>query len=163
VWWEQTREHEGEKDDDSSPTRLANAAYMPDLAGTLEVLTTPAGVGVDSAPTWGPTDGPTSFSVVRLKGRIADSGQWTLGGLVSENESATWRMAAEFLFAPGSGHEIQAATGYGTRYIRPVGGSQDQRSCDDRCSRESGHARDDSRSETVRRARSQRGCRASHP
>jgi hypothetical protein len=122
----QAREQEGEKENESSSVRLAHASYVPDLAGTLEVLTTPAGVGVDSAPTWGPADGPTSFSVVRLKGRIADSGQWTLGGLVSENQSATWRMAAEFLFAPGSGHELQAATGYGTRYIRPVGGSQDQ-------------------------------------
>jgi hypothetical protein len=57
---------------------------------------------------------------VKLNGRIADSGRWSLGGLVAERESATWRMAGEFVFEPGGGHEIEVATGYGTRALRPM-------------------------------------------
>jgi hypothetical protein len=79
------------------------------------VLTTPIGVDVADATE------PTSWSLVKLNGRIADSGHWSLGGLVAERESATWRMAGEFVFEPGGGHEVQVGTGYGTRALRPEG------------------------------------------
>ncbi len=115
--------HEEKHGDETSAVRLAHTGVTPDLAGTLEVLTTPAGVD-GRAP--GQSDGPTSVSLVRLNGRIANAGQWTLGGMVSESESSAWRMAAEFVFDPGFGHELQAATGYGTRYLRPVGGSDER-------------------------------------
>lgn len=96
------------------------ASILPDLAGTLQVLTTPIGVDVADAAE------PTSWSLVKLNGRIADSGHWSLGGLVAERESATWRMAGEFVFEPGGGHEVQVGTGYGTRALRPeaVGSEQ---------------------------------------
>jgi outer membrane receptor protein involved in Fe transport len=60
------------------------------------------------------------MSVVRLKGRIAGSGRWALGGLVSESESTAWRMAGEFVTEPVEGHELQIGTGYGTRFVRPI-------------------------------------------
>jgi len=97
---------------DAPPTLLAS--LFPDLAGTLQVVTNP--IGADLAD----EVEPTSWSVVKLNGRIADSGRWSLGGLVAERESATWRMAGEFVFEPGGGHEIEVATGYGTRALRPM-------------------------------------------
>jgi hypothetical protein len=57
------------------------ASWIPEMDGTVEVMATPLGAG-------GEIDGDNvpSFSVVRLKGRIAGSGRWTLGGLVSESK-----------------------------------------------------------------------------
>jgi hypothetical protein len=98
---------------DAPPTGLL-ASLFPDLAGTLQVVTNP--IGADMAD----EVEPTSWSVVKLNGRIADSGRWSLGGLVAERESATWRMAGEFVFEPGGGHEIEVATGYGTRALRAM-------------------------------------------
>ena len=93
---------------DAPPTGLL-ASLFPDLAGTLQVVANPIGADVSDEIE------PSSWSVVKLNGRIADSGRWSLGGLVAERESATWRMAGEFVFEPGGGHEIEVATGYGTR------------------------------------------------
>jgi outer membrane receptor protein involved in Fe transport len=97
-----------------APNRLL-ASWIPELDGTVEVMATPLGAG-------GEIDGDNvpSFSVLRLKGRIAGSGHWTLGGLVSESESTAWRMAAEFVAEPVEGHELQFGTGYGTRFVRPL-------------------------------------------
>ena len=94
---------------------------LPDLGGSVQVLTRPAGVGDfnDATET-------TSWSVVKLNGRIADSGHWSVGGLVAERETATWRVAGEFVFEPGSGHEVEITTGYGTRALRPLGFGGDQ-------------------------------------
>jgi carboxypeptidase family protein len=98
---------------DAPPTGLL-ASLLPDLAGTLQVVANPNFADVaDEAE-------PSSWSVVKLNGRIADSGRWSLGGLVAERESATWRMAGEFVFEPGGGHEVEVATGYGTRAMRPM-------------------------------------------
>ena len=66
------------------------ASFLPDLDGTVEVMASPSAVGM------GPDDDrePGSLSVLRLKGRIAESGRWSLGGVMAERESTTWRMAA---------------------------------------------------------------------
>jgi hypothetical protein len=90
------------------------ASFLPDLDGTVEVMATPSAVGV------GPDDDRElgSLSMLRLKGRIAESGRWSLGGVMAERESTTWRMAAEFAIEPMEGHEMRAATGYGSRYVR---------------------------------------------
>jgi hypothetical protein len=90
------------------------ASFLPDLDGTVEVMASPSAVGM------GPEDDrePGSLSVLRLKGRIAESGRWSLGGVMAERESTTWRMAAEFVIEPMEGHEMRAATGYGSRYVR---------------------------------------------
>jgi len=94
------------------PARLL-ASLVPDLVGTVEVVASPVETddGLDSS---------TNYRVLRLKGRIAHAGQWSLGGLVAESENATWRMAAEFVLEPAAGHRLQAGTGYGTRSYRPV-------------------------------------------
>ena len=95
----------------SSPPRLL-ASLVPDLAGTVEVMANSIQPDEGQEP-------PTSYRVLRLKGRIAHAGQWSLGGLVAESENASWRMAAEFVFEPGGGHRLQAGTGYGTRPLHP--------------------------------------------
>jgi hypothetical protein len=104
-------ETEGRNGTAPPPPRLL-ASLVPDLAGTVEVMANPiqADDGLEPA---------TSYSMLRLKGRIANAGQWSLGGVVAESESASWRMAAEFVFEPGGGHRLQAGTGYGTRALRP--------------------------------------------
>jgi TonB dependent receptor-like, beta-barrel/Carboxypeptidase regulatory-like domain len=109
-----------------SPSRLL-ASWIPELDGTVEVMATPLGSG-------GEIDGDNvpSFSVLRLKGRIAGSGHWTLGGLVSESESTAWRMAAEFVAEPVEGHELQFGTGYGTRFVRPLLPTEGDARIDDR-------------------------------
>jgi hypothetical protein len=89
------------------------ASLVPDLAGTVEVMANPI-------PSEDGLEPPTSYSMLRLKGRIANAGQWSLGGVVAESESTSWRMAAEFVLEPGSGHRVQAGTGYGTRALRPL-------------------------------------------
>ena len=90
-------------------------SFLSDLDGTVEVMKSAASVGM------GPQDTRESgsLSFLQLKGRIAESGRWSLGGLVAERESTTWRMAAEFVIEPMEGHEVRAATGYGSRYLRP--------------------------------------------
>ena len=108
---------------ETAPARVdlesAVASSMPAVAGTFEVMTTPALIGEDGALAL--ADGvPTSQGVLRLHGKMADFGEWKLGGLVTESEGAAWRMAAEFTLTPGGGHEIQAGAGYGTRYLRPI-------------------------------------------
>jgi hypothetical protein len=113
----ETRGPEGQAEDHATtqaappPTRLL-ASLVPDLAGTVEVMANPIQADDGLEPS-------ASFSVLRLKGRIANAGQWSLGGLVAESESSSWRMAAEFVFEPGGGHRLQAGTGYGTRPLRP--------------------------------------------
>jgi len=97
-----------------APSRLL-ASWIPDLGGTVEVMTAPPGPWTETVS----GDLP-SMSVLRLKGRIAGSGRWALGGLVSESESTAWRMAAEFVTEPIEGHELQVGTGYGTRFVRPL-------------------------------------------
>ena len=112
---------------ETSPARVdlesAVASYLPAVAGTFEVVATPALIGEDGAVTL--ADGlPTSQGVLKLHGKMADFGEWKLGGLVTESEGAAWRMAAEFTLTPGGGHEIQTGAGYGTRYLRPLLGEE---------------------------------------
>jgi len=95
------------------------ASWIPDLDGSVEVMTSPT-----SSPTEEPGDDglPASFSALRLQGRIAESGRWSLGGVLGETEGTSWRMAAEFILEPGGGHQVTAGTGYGTRFLRPRSG-----------------------------------------
>ena len=93
----------------------------PTLAGTFEIVATPALISEDGSLTL--AEGvPTSQGVLKLHGKVADFGEWRLGGLVTESEGTAWRMAAEFVLDPGAGHEIETGGGYGTRYIRPLVG-----------------------------------------
>ncbi len=107
-----------------APVRVADARAdtapvlprAPEIAGSFEVTTTAAALNSDATTT---TD-TARAGVMKLAGRFGDTGHWTLGGLLTENESAAWRMAAEFLVEPGSGHELEAGMGYGTRLLRPT-------------------------------------------
>ena len=56
---------------------------------------------------------PVGMGALQLQGRLADGVQWTLGGLMSENEGRAWRVAAEFVLEPGGGHELEVGAGYG--------------------------------------------------
>jgi len=101
-------------DDVKSESHLLES-FLADLDGTVEVMTSAASVGMGP----GDTGEPGSLSLLQLSGRISDSGRWRVGGLVAERESTTWRMAAEFVVEPMEGHELRAATGYGSRSLRP--------------------------------------------
>lgn len=94
-------------------------AWLPDLSGSVEVRATPTAVGLNPDALSADAT-PASLGAVRLKGRLADIGSWSLGGLLTETESTSWRMAAEFVIEPGGGHEITTGAGYGTRYMRPL-------------------------------------------
>ena len=114
---EARREAPGGATDDRPAEPGLLASFLPDFDGTVEVMATPSAMGM------GPDDArePGSLSVLRLKGRIADSGRWTLAGVMAERESTTWRMAGEFVLEPMEGHQVHAATGYGSRYVRAQG------------------------------------------
>jgi hypothetical protein len=68
---------------------------------------------------------PTGLGVLKLQGRLAGGGRWNLGGLVTDRETTTWRMAAEFVLRPGGGHEVQTGAGYGSMYLRPLSPTDD--------------------------------------
>ena len=53
------------------------------------------------------------MGALQLQGRLTEGVQWTLGGLMSENEGRVWRVAAEFVLEPGGGHELEVGAGYG--------------------------------------------------
>jgi hypothetical protein len=109
--------------DTTTNTASASTSAAPphvswlDVDGSVEFLARPSAVGM-GGPVETADDEPTSFSVLRLQGRIADAGRWTLSGAVAERDTTAWRMAGEFVLTPGGGHEILAATGYGSRYLR---------------------------------------------
>jgi TonB dependent receptor/Carboxypeptidase regulatory-like domain len=56
---------------------------------------------------------PAGVGSLQLHGRLTEGVAWTLGGLMSESEGRAWRVAAEFVLEPGSGHEIEVGAGYG--------------------------------------------------
>jgi hypothetical protein len=114
---EQRERDTGETDTASAP-RTALASVLPPLGATLEVVTHPDSMGLGDDLLEG--DGPAaSLSALRLEGRLSESGRWSLGGLLSESGTTSWRMAAEFVLEAGD-HEIRAGSGYGTRQLRAV-------------------------------------------
>lgn len=89
--------------------------WPPTLAGKVELVANAASLGGDGVLV---TDTIPTVGILSLEGRLAETGRWRLGGLLSENESTSWRMAAEFVLEPGSGHEVEAGAGYGSRIVR---------------------------------------------
>jgi hypothetical protein len=101
-----------------APRAASLAPFLPALGATLELITHPDSVGLGDQILDG--DSPAaSLSALRLQGRLSESGTWSLGGLVSESGSTSWRMAAEFVLEAGE-HQIRAGSGYGTRMLRPA-------------------------------------------
>jgi len=106
---------------DAASARAADAMPVRDLSwlpleGAFEVVTHSAAVsagGADEARV------PAGVGLVRLGGRLGDSMSWSLGGLLSESETSSWRMAAEFVVEPAAGHQVRTGAGYGSRWITP--------------------------------------------
>lgn len=96
---------------------LALAEARLPVGGALEVMTH----SVPSAGSQGEDDArtPAGLGLVRLGGRLGDSMSWNLGGLMSESETSSWRMAAEFVVEPARGHQIRTGAGYGSRWMTP--------------------------------------------
>lgn len=95
--------------------------WVTDFGGSLEfVASTSSGSSGDLAGTEDSV--PLGTGALRLEGRIADGARFTLGGVLAENEETAWRMAAEFVFETDASHELRAGAGYGTRFVRPLGG-----------------------------------------
>ncbi len=93
--------------------------WVPELRGAVELMAAPSAAGVRPDP--GGLDlGSPSLGSLKLDGRLADDGRWSVGGLIADRERAAWRMAAEFILAPGSGHELRAGAGYGSRSLNPA-------------------------------------------
>lgn len=93
--------------------------WIPELGGAVELMASPAPFGGTTTQGRGFDLGAPSLGSLKLNGRLSDSSSWSLGGLVADSESATWRMAAEFVVEPGEGHRLQAGAGYGTRVLQP--------------------------------------------
>jgi hypothetical protein len=102
-------------------------SWLPELAGTVELVASPATLGPDAL---GMEGTPTGLGVLRLQGRLASGGRWSVGGLVADRETTTWRMAAEFVLEPSSAHEVQTGAGYGSRCLRPLLATDDTGSLD---------------------------------
>jgi hypothetical protein len=104
---------------DTMPLRSAGP-WFTDLGGSVELVASPVGAFL-------PADvSMAGQGALRLRGRLADSIQWNLGGLVTESEGTSWRMAAEFVLRPGGGHAIEAGAGYGMGLTRRFGAAEDQ-------------------------------------
>ncbi len=88
--------------------------WLPEMQGSVE-WATPVEVG-SQVPESEPST--TNLGALRLRGRLGDAAEWSLGGLVAERESASWRMAAEFVVEPGGGHRLEAGAGYGDNVLR---------------------------------------------
>ena len=106
-----------EADYGTAPPRATLAvshAGLP-VEGALEVMTH----SVASATPEGEEEAhaPSGLGLVRLGGRLGDSMSWSLGGLMSESETSTWRMAAEFVVEPAAGHQVRTGAGYGSRWM----------------------------------------------
>ncbi len=96
------------------PQRLALATEAPDMLGALDgSVELAASSGSRDVPLTGGFGAPIGMGALQLQGRLTEGVQWTLGGLMSENEGRAWRVAAEFVLEPGGGHQLQVGTGYG--------------------------------------------------
>jgi hypothetical protein len=97
--------------------------WLPELGGAVEWMASPAAFGTPT-PSRSVDPGASSFGSanlgsLKLNGRLFEGSRWSLGGLVADNESATWRMSAEFVVESAEGHELRAGAGYGTRVLQP--------------------------------------------
>lgn len=88
-------------------------AWLSDIGGSVEFVASPAGALS--------TDALAGQGAVRLQGRLADGVRWNLGGLMTDNQGRSWRMAAEFTLEPGGGNTIETGAGYGTGFVRSFG------------------------------------------
>jgi hypothetical protein len=95
--------------------------WVGGFGGSLQLVTSTSAAATGESP--GAELAPASTGALKLEGRIADGTHFTLGGVLAESEDTAWRMAGEFVFESDEGHEMRAGAGYGTRYVRPLGGA----------------------------------------
>ncbi|MFI5005779.1 MAG: TonB-dependent receptor domain-containing protein [Solirubrobacterales bacterium] len=98
-----------------APSLRQPTLRLADLGGSVEFITMPLGA-LSPADVNGAGQG-----ALRLRGRLAEGVQWNLGGLVTESQGTSWRMAAEFVLEPGGGHTIETGAGYGMGLARRFG------------------------------------------
>jgi hypothetical protein len=123
-----------EAQDPASRTRTADATpaeadllgslvpWVPEIGGAFQWTASSA---VSSGSSESATTASTpSLGALRLEGRLAE-GHWNLSGLLTDAESGTWRMAAEFAIEPADGHELRAGAGYGTWLLQPLPNPRD--------------------------------------
>jgi hypothetical protein len=108
---------DGERASLDAPALPRYAAVAP-LNGSVELMALSNGGGEVTDPE--PGGLPTGLGALRLQGQLAEGIHWSVGGLLAESESRSWRMAAEFILKPGGGHEIQTGAGYGAGYARAI-------------------------------------------
>jgi outer membrane receptor protein involved in Fe transport len=89
-----------------------SALKPPSIDGAVELMTSPGTLGSIENPGLGGT--PFSWSVIRLRGRLADAGEWSMNGLVSQSDGANWRMSGEMNLEQWEGHVVRVGTGYST-------------------------------------------------
>jgi TonB dependent receptor-like, beta-barrel/Carboxypeptidase regulatory-like domain len=108
-------EQTGDGSPEAADLGMALAPWLSEVSGSVEVvadsstLGTPAADVSSAAPAF-----PVGSGVVRLAGRIGDGTRFSVGGLLAENGSRSWRMAGEFLVEPAAGHHLRTGAGYGT-------------------------------------------------
>ncbi len=91
------------------------------LAGSIEFL---AHASPDGLAGQAPLEADLAgLGVVRLEGRLADSGSWSVGGVMAESQTRGWRLAGEFVLEPLPGHRLEAGSGYGRLALRPTSGA----------------------------------------
>ena len=88
--------------------------WLPEMQGSVE-WATPRVIGSETSAS---DSLGTNVGALKLRGRIGDAAEWSLGGLLAESGSASWRMAAEFIVEPGDGHRIETGAGYGDSMLR---------------------------------------------
>ena len=67
----------------------------------------------------------SGLGLVRLEGRLFDSGRWSVGGVMAESQTRGWRLAGEFVLEPVTGHRLEAGSGYGRLALRPTAADAD--------------------------------------
>jgi len=92
--------------------------WLSDVSGSVEFVANSSALGAPPNSSSVP-DGafPGGSGVVQLTGQITDTTSFTVGGLLAETGTRSWRMAGEFVIEPGGGHQIQTGAGYGTRLL----------------------------------------------
>ena len=98
-----------------APSLRQPVLRLADMGGSVEFVTMPLGA-LSAADV-----NLAGQGALRLRGRLADGVQWNLGGLVTESQGTSWRMAAEFVLEPGGGSTIETGAGYGMGLARRFG------------------------------------------
>jgi hypothetical protein len=101
-----------EQGDEAEGTSEAPFVVPVAMAGAVELMTSP---GTFSPLDYTGINGtPANWSVVRLRGSIAGTGEWSVSGSVADLEGTTWRMAGEFKLESWESHSVRVGSGFGT-------------------------------------------------